>query len=100
MMWSAGKLDFIYEQFAVDPVLAMDEAGSCGRWIASACCNAGVVPDHVRDLAPGLLSDIRVVPGGAPLRAKSPGVGLVSFKNGPKPHELADLSEFIRDHWV
>jgi hypothetical protein len=100
MMWAAGRFDSIYERFIADPALSMDEAGSSGSWIASACRKAGIVPDRIQDLVPGLLGDIRAVPGGAPLRTKPPGVGLISFKNGPKPHELTDTSEFIRDHWV
>jgi hypothetical protein len=78
----------------------MDEAGNSTYWIASACRKAGIIPDRIGDLAPGLLGDIRAVPGGAPRRATSPGVGLISFKDSPKPHELTDTSELIRDHWV
>ncbi len=100
MMWTAGNLDFVYEKFVTHPTRYMDEAGSCGRWIASACTKAGIVPDWLRDLVPHLMGDIRAVPGGAPLRAIAPNVGLISFKGGPKPHELADSSELIRDHWV
>jgi hypothetical protein len=100
MMWTAGTCDFFYRRFAADPVLAMDEAGNSTYWIASACRKAGIIPDRIGDLAPGLLGDIRAVPGGAPRRATSPGVGLISFKDSPKPHELTDTSELIRDHWV
>lgn len=100
MAWHANQLDVLYRRFAADPDGAMEGAMSCAHWLSLTAQEAGSAPDRVDDLFPNLMLDIVSVPGGAPRRASQPGAGLMTFRNGPKPHQLADQSEFIRDHWV
>lgn len=100
MMWTAGDLDFIYHGFAADPFSATDALPDDRAWMDIVCRSKGIVPDRVQDLAPGLCMDIIPILDGAPLRAKPPGAGLVSFRGRPRPHELTELSEFVRENWV
>jgi hypothetical protein len=100
MAWDGGDLGFLHDRFVSDPRSVMDDHEDVAAWIATACRAKGIKPDDVDGVAPDLVCEIAQVPGGAPRRTRCPGAGLISFRHGPKPHELADLSEFVRDHWV
>jgi hypothetical protein len=100
MAWQGGALDFIHAAFAAEAEAAMTDFADPTEWIAHCCRRAELRPDRLQDLAPGLCATATPIAGGAPIRAKPPGVGLICFHGNPKPHQLVDDYDLVRRHWV
>ena len=69
-------------------------------WIERQCRIAGLAPHRIQDIAPGLCATATPILGGSPIRIKPPGVGIVCFQGRPKPHELIEEYDFVREQWV
>lgn len=99
MTWRAGALDFIHSEFAPSADVVMAEFHRPADWIAFICRRAGLSPDRLDALMPGLIATSPLISGGAPIRAKPPGTKLICFHGPEKPHRLLDTHEIVRDHW-
>jgi hypothetical protein len=99
MSWRGATAPYLYEDFAAAADEIMAEFPNEHAWIRHRLNRAGLCPDILQDRFPGVFAPFKPVPGGPIVVDKPERVGVVCFRGAPKPHQVADEIDWVKDHW-